>query len=269
MIKQADVDSLYDIFKSYIAEDKQNLLGNFSERFQLAVVMEVTLTNNKPELYNHVHAKTIKLSELWYCFELLTTATKYGFGNIKEKSDEQIHKEWLDTQRVSVMGKIDPQKPRKQNIFVDVDLSYNPVGKARLINEACFSKQWFSFFYQDILSEFSLTSANLNMLPDGMTSNALSHYLNTLILHAQGEQKQFLNSGYNALMGNSADITTSSNILSFIYALRCSYVHQGELPDSSHMPIEYKEFILDECIKFLISYCSMAYSTVINEIYLS
>ncbi|OXK80649.1 MULTISPECIES: hypothetical protein [Enterobacterales] len=61
MIEQADVDSLYDIFKSYIADDKQNLLENFSERFQLAVAMEVTLTNNKPELYNHVHAKTINV----------------------------------------------------------------------------------------------------------------------------------------------------------------------------------------------------------------
>lgn len=91
-----------------------------------------------------------------------------------------------------------------------------------------------------------------------MAKDALSHYLKILISHAQGEQEQFL---------NRADMPKSSNILSFIYALRCSYVHQGELPDSSHMPIEYKEFILDECIKFLISYCSLAYSTVIDEFY--
>ncbi len=146
-----------------------------------------------------------KLS-MWYCFELLATATEYGFGNIKEKSDEQIQKEWLDTQRVSAMGKIDSEKPRKQNIFVNVDFTYSPVGKARLINEEYFSEQWFLFIYQNILSEFSLTRVIPNTLSGDVAMNALSHYLNTLILHAQGEQEQFLNRGYNALMDNSADI---------------------------------------------------------------
>lgn len=267
MIKQTDVDFLYGTFKDFIVEDKQNLLKNFSERFQLAVAMEVSFTNSKSELYNRVHAKTIKLSELWYCFELLTTATEYGFGNAKEKSDEQINKEWLDTLRVSAIGKIEPEKPRKKSLFVNVDLTYNPVGKARLINEEHFTGRWFLSSYQDILWAFSITRSIPDTLPDDVAKDALSHYLKILISHAQGEQEQFLNRGYNALMGNSADMPKSSNILSFIYALRCSYVHQGELPDSSHMPIEYKEFILDECIKFLISYCSLAYSTVIDELY--
>lgn len=249
MIKQTDVDFLYGTFQDFLVEDKQNLLEIFSERFQLAVAMAVTLTNTKSELYNRVHAKTIKLSELWYCFELLTTATEYGFGNVKTKSDEQLNKEWLDTQRVSVMGKIEPEKPKKKNLFVNVDLTYSPVGKARLINEEHFSGRWFLSSYQDILWAFSISRAIPDTIQNDVARDALSNYLKILISHAQGEQEQFLNRSYNVLMGNSANMPESSNILSFIYALRCSYVHQGELPDSYNMPIEYKEFILDECIK--------------------
>ncbi|ORM71485.1 hypothetical protein HA48_15590 [Pantoea wallisii] len=269
MIEQKDVDFLYETFLDFIVEDKQNLLKTFSERFQLAVTMEVTLTNCKPELYNRVHTKTLKLSELWYCFELLTTATEYGFGNLKEKSEEERNMEWLKTQRVSVMGKIEAEKPKKQNPFVNVDSTYTPFGKARLLNEKYFHDKWFFFAYESMLWAFTLTHVQSDKLSRDTMTISLSRYLENLTKQAQGEQIHFLTRGYNSLMGNSSDRTDSSYILSFIYALRCCYVHQGELPDSYQIPIEYKEFIVDECIKFLTGYCSLAYSTVIDELYLS
>lgn len=269
MIEQSDVDLLYETFQGLIAQDTQSLLREFSERFQLAVEMEVGFSNGRTKDFNNTHAKTIILSELWYCFELLSAAADYGFGNIKEKSAEQKNKEWLNSQRVSVIGTIEPEKTKKQNPFVNVDYTYQPFGKARLLNERYFSKKWFTDTYHEVLYAFSLTNTTLTTISQDTIRESLTHYLREISSHAQGEQETFLARGHNALMGNSGKQIESQDILSFIYAVRCSYVHQGELPDSYNMPVEYKEFIVGECIKFLISYCSVAYSSVIDELYLA
>lgn len=268
MIKQSDVDFLYETFQEFIEQDTQLLLLNFSQRFQLAVEMEVGFSNERPNDYNNTHAKTIKLSELWFCFELLSAAADYGFGNIKEKSDEQKNKEWLNSQRISAIGTIEPEKPKKQNPFVNVDYTYQPFGKARLLNERYFSGKWFTYTYDEVLDAFSLINTTLT-ISQNTIRESLAHYLKGISSHAQGEQETFLARGYNALMGNSGKEIKSHDILSFIYAVRCSYVHQGELPDSYNMPVAYKEFVVDECIKFLVSYCSLAYSSVIDELYLA
>lgn len=267
MIEQSDVDFLYKTFQDSLENDEELLLEKFSERFQLAVAMEVAFLNGKSEIYNRVHAKTIKLSELWYCFELFKTVIDYGFGKKKTKSSEQSNKEWANAGRFSSFGTIDVDKVRKQNLFHNIDFTYSPFGNASLLDESYFSNKWFNDIYGNILFGFCLTPKHEQLISNDLIRMSLSNYLDDLQSIAQGEQRLFLVRGYNSLMGTSSEMIKSEEILSFIYALRCNYVHQGELPNSNEMPVEYKEFIVDECIKFLVSYCSVAYLTVIDELY--
>lgn len=269
MINQKDVDCLFNTVNDYLKYDDEFLLKEFVERFKFAATMEVHFKNNSSELYKRVQAKTVVLSELWYCFELFKPIAAFGFGTIKRKSSEQSNKEWLDAQRVSVHGAIEAEKIRKKNLFYNVDYSYNPFGNASLFDESYFSNKWFYDCYNGFFSDFSLISNDFLYMSYALQVSTLSHYLDALQLHSQGEQKIFLARGFNALIGASAAGVTSEDVLSFIYALRCNYVHQGELPDSLQMPVEYKEWIVDECTKYLICYCSLVYLTIIDELYLS
>lgn len=268
MIDPEDVEFLLTLAGEHSEHDKEMLLNEFHERFKYATTMEINFSGNASELHKRVQAKTIILSELWYCFELFKPMMTYGFGTVKRKSSEQSNKEWLDTQRISIHGSIEAEKVRKQNLFLNVDFSYDPCGNASLFDESYFSGKWFYFTYGNVLSDFSLISNNLPYISHDTQISSLTRYLDALQLHSQGEQKLFLARGFNALIGASAKDITSADILSFIYALRCNYVHNGEVPNSYQMPPVYKEFIMDECIKFLTCYCSMVYLAIIDELYL-
>lgn len=262
-----DLSILLDFYQDHTQLDKEFILVEFKERFDYARTMNIFFTSDNHCEHKKVHSRTIVLSELWYCFELFKPViTGYGFG-VSKRSKFGTNKEWIDSQRVSLLGRIEAEKARKNSLYLNIDYSYNPSGYANLFNEKYLEGKWYEEFHQNVVDDFNLTSFEIDSVDTKMQRVLLSKYLDALASRAEGEQRVFLTRGFNALMKNSAKSLKSADILSFIYALRCNYVHAGELPESYQIPAAYKGEVIEQCVKFLTCYCCLLYIAITDELY--
>jgi len=263
---------LLEQYKEYTERDTGNILAKFSQRFDLSCDIDMCIHIPAPTPYLSAHLSTLKLSELWYCYELFKQpVNEHGFGHSRSKSSEVDNIKWLASQRASVLGDVEPDMKEVKYIRNNLDFSFNPMGYANLFNNALIYKKWYEYNLIDINDHFNITSMN-TMTGENvdMRDQAVS-YLDSLSSSAAGDQRKFLADGFNRLMKNAStswfDDYKNADIMAFIYAVRCNYVHSGEVPDSHGLDIAYKEYLMKGCADYLTSYCCLIYMTMIDELY--
>lgn len=150
-IRATAIDIL-DHFRNAVDGDEELILHEFTKRLELALLLSPPQKN---DFYSEAHYKLLRLSEIWYCYELLKPViTGYGFDKGKEESIESKNKKWLNSQRVSVYGRIAAEKIRTDNLFLNVDFSYNPSGYASIFNEEYIHDKWLGFYLDEVIGQF-------------------------------------------------------------------------------------------------------------------
>lgn len=264
--------TLLEQYKEYTGRDSANLLVRFNQRFNLACDIDRYISISAPTNYLSAHLSTLKLSELWYCYELFKQPiNEYGFGHTRKKSRELENIKWLISQRTSGLGDIEPENKEVRYMLNNLDFSFNPMGYANLFNNSFIYTKWYEYNLVDINEKFNITSMQTITGSNIDMTNQAILYLDTLSSSAAGEQRKFLADGFNRLMKNSSiswfEEYRSSDIMAFVYAVRCNYVHSGEVPDSHGLNIDYKEYLMKGCADYLTCYCCLIYMAIIDELY--